>query len=196
MSSANSQQANPTTVPSQSLKSTNQLKTELLNFYLAELAKQYKAHVRTKTDHEAETDKVEQIQEFLQPSIMSQIRNGLKGNTLPGTRNDEVGEHEDDAEDGEEDRPEDDDHQDDPSHNECFRRVASLISGSTVMTILAAEYNIPGQPDQMSKITFRSAPRVNAPHEVRSSPSANWAIKKDNEEPENPDDDDGDYRLL
>jgi hypothetical protein len=164
-----------------------------LTFYLAELAKEYKAHVRTKTDHEAETDKVEQIQEVLRPSIMGHIRSGLKGTTLSDT----VGEDDDDEEDGEdeqEDRSEDDDH-DGPRHNEEFRRVASLISGSTVMTKLAAEYKIPGQPDQMSRITFRSAPRANAPDEVRSSPIAKWAIVQVNDDPENPDDDE-DFRLT
>lgn len=102
---------------------------------------------------------------------MSHIKIGLKGHSSSATDFTQVGEEEDDEEDEEEDRAEGDD-QDDPGHNASFRQIASLISGSTVMTTLAAEYTIPGQPDQMSKITFRSASRLSAPDAVRSIPLA------------------------
>lgn len=163
------------------LRSTNDSKEAVLCFYLDQLQAGYMAAVKAKMGHDAESDKIEELRALFEPSIKTEIEAGLAD-----ARAEQVNKIEDSEDAGGWVTREGDD-TDDTQHNARFRQIAASISTSTVLTSFESRFEIPGQADQISSITFRSDPTVRAPTDVRSSPMTKWVITKHNEDPESDD---------
>lgn len=170
------------------LRSTNDSKEAVLSFYLDQLQAGYMATVRAKIGHDAESDKIQELRGLFEPSIKTKIEAGLAD-----ARGEDVDETEENEDDGRWSAKEGDD-AGDIQHNSLFRQIAASISTSTVLTSFEPQFEIPGQADQISSITFRSDPTVSASADVRSSPMTKWATTIHNDDPES-DDCEEDYAL-
>jgi hypothetical protein len=160
------------------LRSTNDSKEAVLSFYLDQLQAGYMATVKAKIGHDVESDKIEELRALFESSIKTKIEAGLAD-----ARGEEV-DTIDDSEDAGGWVTNEGDDTDDPQHNAQFRQIAAAISTSTVLTSFEPQFEIPGQADQISSITFRSDPTVSASADVRSSPMTKWAITIHNGDPE------------